>query len=131
MSKGYLEAKKLYDTNNFAKSLQLSLNLLKNYNTEHVNNTEEILLLKHLIANIYYATRNNENALLYYNQTLQSLNEIKKFIDNVKAPIHSDINYIKSESLLKYGNTFSRLNIINNNNYIWFYISSCCRRSFS
>ena len=116
LSKGYLEAKKLYDTNNFAKSLQLSLNLLKNYNTEHVNNTEEILLLKHLIANIYYATRNNENALLYYNQTLQSLNEIKKFIDNVKAPIHSDINYIKSESLLKYGNTFSRLNIINNNN---------------
>ncbi|WP_299046718.1 tetratricopeptide repeat-containing sensor histidine kinase [uncultured Polaribacter sp.] len=116
LSKGYLEAKKLYDTNNFAKSLQLSLNLLKNYNTEHVNNTEEILLLKHLIANIYYATRNNENALLYYNQTLQSLNEIKKFIDNIKAPIHSDINYIKSESLLKYGNTFSRLNIINNNN---------------
>mgnify|MGYP000518905739 CR=1 FL=1 len=67
----------------------------------------------YLLANIFYATRSNKNAIKYYRKTL-SLIENKDKIDNNEdgSDLISEYKFIKAESLLKYGNTYYRLNNI-------------------
>lgn len=106
----YSKAKTLYDNKDYVSSLRMALKVTE---LNSYKNEEEKILINHLISNIYYATRNNKNALIYYKKTLDYLKKDNKYADGNKIDnnFSFDKDYIVSETLLNYGNTFYRLNI--------------------
>ncbi|WP_232457040.1 tetratricopeptide repeat-containing sensor histidine kinase [Polaribacter sp. SA4-12] len=115
LSENYKKAKIFYENKDYANSLRLALKISESDNPK---NEVELILLNHLIANIYYATRNNKNALVYHKKTLNYLKEFNLSVDkneiNSDNITYFDKDYITSETLLNYGNAFYRLNIRDN-----------------
>ncbi|MEE9407114.1 MAG: ATP-binding protein [Polaribacter sp.] len=105
ISERYINAKKLYENQDYGNSLKSALDILKNENS--ISNVEKTLV-NHLIGNIYYSTRNNLNAIKYYKKTLNILhNPILK-----ENTIKNNFNerFIFAEIYLNYGNVYYRLN---------------------
>lgn len=108
----YLNAKKLYEKEEYSSSLRLSLSLIEGNNTLK---TEEIILANQLIAKIFFATRNNRNAIKYYKKTLNYLNNYSKDKTAFDSKKNIDFKYndIIAESYLDLGSSYYRLNNIN------------------
>ncbi|WP_235318251.1 tetratricopeptide repeat-containing sensor histidine kinase [Polaribacter sp. Hel1_85] len=109
LSNEYTKALSLYEKKDYVKSLRLALKTL-----EKNNSLNETILLNYLIANIYFDTKSNYNALKFYRNTLKFFKKEGNFLDE-KVKYLFDENYIKSESLLKYGNSFYRLSFLEKN----------------
>ena len=105
----YLKAKELYENNEYSESLRLSLSLVDDNNKLE---SKEIILINHLIANIFFATRSNLNAIKYYKKTLNYLGDyLDKDIEdnNISDELFLGKNKILAESLLSLGSSYYRL----------------------
>lgn len=109
LSVKYKEAKKLYDNQDYANSLKLALEVVDETTS---SSFEETILINQLIANIYYATRNNSNALKYYKITVNLLQK-SSLQKEVRIGL-KNTDFILAEIYLNYGNIYYRLNSENN-----------------
>jgi len=109
LSVKYKKAKKLYEDQDYANSLKLALEVV---DEKAAFSFEETYLINQLIANIYYATRNNRYALKYYKRTV---NLLKKggLKDGFSIDV-KNVDFILAEIFLNYGNIYYRLNSENN-----------------
>ena len=106
----YKKAKTFFKEEQYTNALEIAQEILEKPNLS----LEEKVSVNYLIANIFYATRSNKNALKYYRKTLNYITTVN--LDNIQNQIDLSFNkdIIKAETLLKYGNTFYRLNSIEN-----------------
>jgi signal transduction histidine kinase len=105
----YKKAKELYGNQDYANSLKLALEIVDEINSDSF---EEIILINQLIANIYYSTRNNYNALKYYKKNVNILQN--SFFEKEVSIGHKSTDFILAEIFLNYGNIYYRLNSENN-----------------
>ncbi len=105
----YKKAKELFEKQDYVNSLEIALEATK---TSSFLNVKETILLNQLIANIFYKSRNNKNALIYYRRTLKLIKNIalKENSDNISK----NFDFTLAEVYLNYGNIYYRLNSINN-----------------
>ncbi len=106
----YYKAKNFFKEEKYTNALKIAQEILEKTNLT----LDEKVSVNYLIANIFYATRSNQNALKYYRKTLNYITSIN--VDNIQNQIDLSFNrdIIKAETLLKYGNIFYRLNSIEN-----------------
>jgi signal transduction histidine kinase len=102
ISDKYLEAKKYYTNKDYKTSLQKALKILE---LGHNISRKELVLTNHLVANIFYNTRSNKNAVKYYKKNIKLFDT---FINLDGNDYFDDLDLIKSESLLNLGNLYYR-----------------------
>lgn len=98
----YLEAKDYYVNKDYKKSLEKALKILE---LEKSISEKELILTNHLVANIFYNTRSNKNAVKYYKKNIKLFDT---FINLDSNDSFDDLNLIKSETLLNLGNLYYR-----------------------
>lgn len=106
---GFNKAKKLYEDQDYGNSLKSALDIFKK--TKPKSDIERILV-NQLIGNIYYSTRNNKNAIKYYNRTLNLLQNPSLKENAIEREVNK--NFILAEVYLNFGNIYYRLNSQNN-----------------
>ena len=109
LSLDYKKAKQFYERQDYENSLKKALKIIED--NKNINSTE-VILTNHLIANIFFASRNNKNAIKYYKRTIQFLTDFEsdETTNLGKSIINFDKNKIYAESVLALGSSYYRLN---------------------
>jgi len=102
LSEKYLEAKKYYIRKEYKHSLQIAFEILEK---EKAISKEELVLTNYLVANIFYNTNSNNNAIKYYKKSIKLFDT---FINLDNNDYFDDLDLIKAESLLNLGNLYYR-----------------------
>lgn len=99
----YNKVLNLFNNNDYSKSLELGLKLLKRIEIEQ--NTEMEYLCTFLIGELFRKLKNHEKSLIYYNRSLKILKNIKK--DNILEFKYHEKTFLKdvniANNLLKIG----------------------------
>jgi len=109
LSRNYYKSKGYLEKEDYKNALIEAQKIFEG--DKNIGNKESILA-NLLLANIFYATRSNHNAIKYYKKTLSELknNSFDQFRNGKDTLFNKDL--IKAEALLNYGNTYYRLNLI-------------------
>ncbi|WP_158841153.1 tetratricopeptide repeat-containing sensor histidine kinase [Polaribacter sp. L3A8] len=114
LSSDYLKAKEYFDNKKYTNSLKLALKIVDNKSNLY---SKDNILINYLIANIFFSTKNNHNAIKYYKKTISYIEKYPrtdKNYDNLKSEYDFNENNILAESLLSLGSSYYRLNNVNN-----------------
>ena len=108
ISENYNKAKDYFEKEDYANAL---IEIQKVIDKKGLTIKQKVKS-NYLLANIFYASRSNRNAIKYYRKTLSLIESDENISLKDGNNLTEFDEYIKAEALLKYGNTFYRLNSI-------------------
>lgn len=108
ISENYNKAKDYFEKEDYANAL---IEIQKVIDKKGLTIKQKVKS-NYLLANIFYASRSNRNAIKYYRKTLSLIESDENIYLKDGNSLTEFDEYIKAEALLKYGNTFYRLNSI-------------------
>ncbi len=106
LSEEYSKAKKLYDLKKYASSLKVALKLIEEDNK---SSNKELIFTNYLIANIFFSSRSNNDAIKYYKKTLNLLNKSRNNNLDILTNDSNSLENIESVTLLALGSLYYRL----------------------